>query len=100
MRFEWDGDKNRLNIAKHGLDLAGARELFSGRAPFLAGLDARSDRGEERWKGIGVLRGNTVVVAIFTERGGDVIRVISLRRASNHERKRYEEEIRNRLGEG
>ena len=99
MNFEWDETKNKQNIKKHGFDLADAQELFSGHAPFLLTLDSRGDYGEERWRGIGVLQGVAVVV-VFTQRGGDAIRIISLRKANSRERKAYEEKIKNRLGSG
>ncbi|MGQ9554324.1 MAG: BrnT family toxin [Anaerolineae bacterium] len=95
MRFEWDDDKNRINISKHGFDFADARLIFA--FPMLIGLDDREEYGEDRWIGIGLLRGRVVVV-VFTERGEDTIRIISLRKALKHERIRYEQAIANRLG--
>jgi uncharacterized DUF497 family protein len=100
MLFEWDEAKNKLNIRKHGFDLADASELFTGSAPFLVNLDASRDHGEDRWKGIGMLQGVVVVVVVFTERDKDAIRIISLRKANSREKKTYEEEIKNRLGAG
>jgi uncharacterized DUF497 family protein len=94
--FEWDEEKNKGNIRKRGFDFADAWEIFE--APMQTALDLREDYGEERWKGIGFL-GNRIVVVIFTYRGEDRIRIISLRKALKHERKKFEEAIRNRLGE-
>lgn len=98
MRLEWDPAKNRTNIRKHGFDFADAEELFSGNGPFFVSLNAGAGLGEERWKGIGALQGIVVVVVVFTERGDDTIRIISLRKASTREKRAYEEEIENRLG--
>lgn len=95
MRFEWDEEKNRENIRKHELDFADAGEIFD--APMLTNLDAREDYGEERWVGIGFLK-NFVVVVVYTEIG-DVIRIISLRKALKHERTGFEETLRNELGQ-
>ena len=95
MNFEWDEDKNRENIRKHGFDFADAWEVFE--APMRTAPDTREDYGEVRWKGIGLL-GNRVVVIVFTERGEDTIRIISLRKALKHERKKFEEALRDRLG--
>ncbi len=61
-------------------------------------LDLREDYGEDRWMGIGFL-GNLIVVVIYTYGDEDTIRIISLRKALKHERKKFEEAIRNRLGE-
>ena len=95
MRFEWDDEKNKSNILKHGFDFADAWEIFE--APMLTGLDDREDYGEERWIGVGLLRGHIIVV-VFTERDADTIRLISLRKASKHERTKYEQAITDGLG--
>jgi len=41
--FEWDEEKNLVNIAKHGFDFADAEELF--RGPLLVNPDLREERG-------------------------------------------------------
>jgi uncharacterized DUF497 family protein len=64
MTFEWDEGKNRANIRKHGLDFAEAEQMF--RGVLIAEPDTREDYGEKRWRGIGTIRGRTIVV-IFTE---------------------------------
>jgi uncharacterized DUF497 family protein len=99
VKFTWDEAKNKQNIKKHGFDFADATELFMGNAPFFVNLDTRQEHGEDRWKGIGMLQGIAVVVVIFTERDTGTIRIISLRKANTQEKKKYEEEIKNRLGE-
>jgi len=96
VRFEWDEEKNRENIRKHGLDFADAREIFD--APLLTNLDGGEDYGEERWIGVGFLR-NFVVVVVYTDTE-DVIRIVSLRKALKRERTRFEEALGNELGEG
>lgn len=93
-RFEWDEQKNRANIRKHGLDFADAWEIFAG--PVLVALDDREYCGEDRWIGIGMLR-TRVVVVVFSEPDEDTIRIISLRKALSHERVRYEQILRDQL---
>ena len=95
MDFEWDEDKNQGNIRKHGFDFGDAWEIFE--APLLAALDTRTHYGEDRWTGIGLL-GNRIVVVIFTPRGTDTTRIISLRKALKYERKKFEEAISDELG--
>jgi len=95
VRFEWDENKNDDNIAKHGLDFEDASEVFD--APMLVALDNRADYGEDRWIGIGFLE-QRVVVTVYTFRGSQVTRIISMRKALQHERNQFEEFIRNRLG--
>ncbi|MBL7183376.1 MAG: BrnT family toxin [Anaerolineae bacterium] len=92
MLFEWDEDKNRANIQKHKIDFVDIPAVFSG--PMLVELDERGDYGEERWIGIGFLR-DIIVVVVFTESWQDTIRIISARKASKHERRRYEQALTN-----
>ena len=85
MRFEWDEDKRQSNIEKHGLDFIRAARLFDGRPR----LDAASPRGREhRILSIGDLEGVIVAVA-WTQRGEDVCRIISVRRARDGEKSQY-----------
>jgi uncharacterized DUF497 family protein len=90
VHLEWDEAKNRDDIRKHGLDFAEAWKIFAG--PSFPELDLRRDYGEDRWTIIGLL-GDRVVVVSFTFGSNEVIRIISLRKALRHERKRFEEEV-------
>ena len=92
MRFEWDEKKNQINIRKHGFDFADAWEIFT--HPMLIDLDDRLAYEEERWIGIGLLK-TRIAVVIYVERAEDTIRIISLRKALNHERNQYEQAIKN-----
>jgi len=58
--------------------------------------DVREDYGEERWIGIGMIRGRVALVA-FAELPHDTIRIISLRRADHEERQEYEKAIQDGL---
>jgi uncharacterized DUF497 family protein len=95
VNFEWDEGKNRENIRKHGFGFGDAWQIFE--FPVLDELDARTYYGEERWTGIGLL-GDRIVVVTFNYRGEDTIRIISLRKALRHERKRFEQALRDGLG--
>ena len=97
MQFEWDPKKRAANLRKHGLDLVDAVSIFEG--PMLALPDTRQDYGEDRWIGVGITNGRVAVVA-FAECGADCIRIISLRKANRHERKLFEEAVKNELEEG
>jgi uncharacterized DUF497 family protein len=94
MSFEWDEPKNELNIDKHGFDFADAYRIFD--SPMVVDLDERRDYGEDRWIGTGLLD-KRVVVVIFTEPDRETTRIISLRKALSHERRRYEQYLKNRL---
>jgi len=78
MQFEWDEAKNLENIRKHRIDFVDVPDMFDNS--MLVEFDERTDYGEDRWIGIGFL-GNGVAVVVWTERQGDVIRIISARRA-------------------
>jgi uncharacterized DUF497 family protein len=92
IRFAWDKAKNAANILKHGIDFADAIDVFN--HPVLTLLDDREDYSEERWMAIGWMRA-LVGVVVYTEREGDVIRIISARKATTKEVRRYEQAIKN-----
>ncbi len=94
MKLEWDEPKNRANVRKHGLDFVDAVELF--RSLLVVEPDLREDYGEQRWIGMGAIRGRTMHV-VFTEPDSQTVRIISLRKATSRERKQYEKAIQNRL---
>lgn len=91
MNFEWDEEKRKSNIAKHGLDFADAKYVFE-RATFTF-EDDRFDYGEQRFITIGMVKSIVVVIA-HTEQN-DVIRIISMRKASKHEQKIYSQGFAN-----
>ncbi len=95
MKFEWDENKNEANIRKRWIDFNDIPEIFDG--PMIINIDDRFDYNEERYIGIGVLR-NIIAVVVFVEKGEDIIRIISARKANKHESKTFEKEIKNRLG--
>jgi uncharacterized DUF497 family protein len=94
MDFEWDEAKNRANIREHGFNFADAEEMFRGL--LLVRPDVREDYGEERWIGIGMIRGRFTFVA-FAEPLPATIRIISLRRAHHEEQKEYEDAVKDGL---
>ncbi len=92
MELEWDEAKNTANIEKHGIDFNNAHEIFSENR--LIFLDVRNDYGEERFVAVGWIR-SRLMVLIYTQRPPEVIRVISLRKANNREKDRFEKTIKN-----
>lgn len=86
MEFDWDWRKAASNITKHGVTFETAREVF--RDPRALIEEDYSDSDEERWRIIGIAQGGVLFV-VFTEREGDVIRIISARKANRHEQDRY-----------
>jgi uncharacterized protein len=90
MRYEWDEAKNRINVAKHGLDFADAAQVFVGRCVTFA--DTRFDYGEERFITLGGLAGRVVVI-VHAPRAHEVTRIISMRKANRREQKIYQERL-------
>lgn len=82
MRFEWDEEKNRINIKKHGIDFSDAMAMFN--HPMIVRQDEYENHEEHRWRGIGMLK-NHIGIVIFTERSGDIVRIISVRKANKRE---------------
>jgi uncharacterized protein len=89
MRYEWDEAKRQSNIHKHGIDFVGIEKAFAGTT--LTILDDRFDYGESRFMTLGMLSGRVVVIA-HTETP-EVIRVISVRKATKNEEASYFQEI-------
>jgi uncharacterized protein len=89
MEFVWDEAKSRTNYAKHGLDFRDAEKVFQGMV--LTAEDNRQDYGETRFISVGLLD-DVPVVVVYTERGAK-IRLISMRKANQKERRAYEEKI-------
>lgn len=88
MKFEWDEEKNKKNIAKHGLNFQTAKYVFDdkNRIEF---YDDNHSSYEDRYITIGLINKVPVVVTVvYTERH-EKIRLISAREASKTERRMY-----------
>jgi uncharacterized DUF497 family protein len=93
LKWVWDDNKNRSNKRNHGLSFEAARYVFNDPLA-ISRLDPYPD--EERWQTIGRL-GELTVFVVHTWLEADPItkeetgRIISARRATNYERRAYEE---------
>ena len=92
--FEWDEQKARANLEKHRIGFEEARTIFAD--PFLVTfVDELHSKKEERFISIGLSERNRVLLAVHTEREEKdetiIIRIISCRKATQTERKHYEE---------
>jgi uncharacterized DUF497 family protein len=90
MRFEWDEAKRRSNLKRHGFDFEDGEKIFAGET--VSDLDDRFDYGERRFITLGSLRGK--VITITHTEIDEVVRLISLRKASKNEEKINFKEIR------
>jgi uncharacterized DUF497 family protein len=85
MKIEWDEAKRKSNIKKHGFDFVDAVKVFDG-ATFKIN-DDRFDYGKNRYITLGMLEGIVVVIAHLEE--DELIRIISMRKATKNEQKIY-----------
>lgn len=91
MKFEWDENKRRLNLQRHGIDFVDVPQIFEGDTVVIE--DARQDYGEVRYITLGLLRTHVIVV-VHTDRK-DALRIISARKATKYEAKTYFEHLTN-----
>jgi len=88
VNFEWDENKNRANIKKHGVDFHDACYVFADRFALNMPDDEHSDN-EERWLLLGASPNGKILLVVHTERIGDIIRIISARCATKNEQNIY-----------
>jgi uncharacterized DUF497 family protein len=87
MRFEWDEAKRQVNVKKHGIDfVAIERENVFGGVT-VSRVDDRFDYEEPRFLTLGLLKGS--VVAISHTETDEIVRLISVRKASKNEEEIY-----------
>jgi len=90
VQFEWNPDKAKSNRRKHNVSFEEAVTVFYD--PLSATFeDADHSVGEQRLITIGCSSEDRLLVVSHTERG-EVLRIISARRATAHERKKHENE--------
>lgn len=87
MLFEWDPSKAASNKRKHGVSFEEAAECF--QDPLAMILE--EPRYPDRSILIGSSKRRRLVLTVFVERDAAVIRIVSARRATVRERRKYEE---------
>ena len=89
IKFEWDLRKASANEKKHGISFEEARTVFFDENAKLIDDPDHSDH-EERFVLLGLSSSLRVVLVCHCYREeGNVIRIISARKASPHESKQY-----------
>jgi len=87
--FEWDEEKAQANLRTHKVSFDEATTVFSD--PFSITIpDPDHSTDEQRYIDIGTSDKGRLLVVSYTERGVN-IRIISCRKATPTERRRYEE---------
>jgi len=89
LNFEWDTEKARGNLEKHGVSFEEAGTIFGDLLSETV-LDPDHSDDEDRYIIIGTSNRGRVLLVAYTDRN-DVIRIISARPLTRSERKQYEE---------
>lgn len=87
MDYQWDQDKANANLKKHGIDLADATAVFED--PMALTIEDLDSPEEARWITLGTDFLRRLLVVVYTYRG-EVIRIISARKANKKDRESYE----------
>lgn len=91
MRFEWDEEKEQLNIRKHGIDFDTASTIFED--PHQLTRPDWSESGDDRWQTLGTVEGALLLLLVIHkvrfEDDEEFVRIISARRAEPFERRAY-----------
>ncbi len=87
--FEWDEDKSKLNVRKHGSSFEEGKTVFNDPFAITIGNPDHSD-DESRYIDIGLSSKGKLLVVWYTDRNEN-IRLIGCRKATRSERKAYEE---------
>jgi len=90
MEFEWDEAKAESNKAKHGISFEEAKTVFNDKL-FVDFYDPDHSNDEHRYIILGESVSRRLLMISYTQRG-DTVRLISVRKATQRERKAYEEE--------
>ena len=93
MRFEWDVRKSRNNYLKHDIWFEEAQTVWADEKS-VEFFDPEHSETEDRFIRIGRSTATRLLLVIFCEREeGEVIRLISARKATKKEEKQYEKGI-------
>ncbi len=89
IKFDWDSAKAALNLRKHGVSFEEAQSVFYDEFA-IQFYDEPHSSNEERFLMLGMSSGAHLLIVCHCERGaGDVIRIISARKATKHESSFY-----------
>jgi uncharacterized DUF497 family protein len=89
MEFEWNADKAESNLRKHRVSFEDAARVFLDPNR-IETFDGREAYGEDRWKTVGLVE-PALLAVVYSVRGvdGDIVRLISARKADENERAQY-----------
>ena len=85
IKFEWDPNKASLNVRKHGVSFEEAQSVFYDEFA-VQFFDTEHSSDEERFLLLGISTGARLLLVCHCEReSGNVIRIISARKATKRE---------------
>ncbi len=90
MRVTFDPKKNAANLKKHGVSLAAGDGVLND--PLALTIEDDAAEGEQRFVSIGMNTFGSLMVVVYTHRGG-AVRLISVRKAEPKERRVYEKDV-------
>ncbi|MCZ8226060.1 MAG: BrnT family toxin [Microcystis sp. LE19-84.1B] len=91
MLFDWDEEKAKRSLAKHGVSFDEAKSVFYDSL-FLTFADPEHSLGERRFIIMGESAKGRLLVVSYTDRT-ETTRLISARLATTQERKAYESDL-------
>lgn len=86
MQIEFDPKKAKENLRKHHFNLADAEQVL--RDPMALTIEDPESEGEQRFITLGMDTTGKILVVVYTYRG-EIIRLISARKASKAEMEMY-----------
>ena len=90
IEFEWNPTKARSNFKKHGVSFEEAQSVFYDEYARQFTDDGHSDE-EEQFVMLGMSNRSRVLIVCHCERAkGNILRIISARKATSKERKHYQ----------
>ena len=86
IKFDWDPAKATSNLRKHGVSFEEAQSVFYDEFAIQFYDESHSSDEEERFLMLGMSSGAHLLLVCHCERnGGDVVRIISARKATKQE---------------
>jgi len=92
VKFDWDAEKARINLAKHGVSFEEAETVF---APAKPAIFEDMPHSDAQWRYVAIgFSAKQRLLAVFFAREEDLVRIISARKATKNEEAAYGQALR------